>query len=80
MRSGPVFHAVGRVTRGFVIGFVVAVLGFHTLFLGAALLVLGTERVLLFGLLAAGTGAILVAVGLWRAVAIWRSSPDRVSE
>ena len=62
---------VARINRRFVVGAIAAVLGFHTLLLGGALLVLGSQRVLPFGAFAAGTGLLFIGGGLWRAVGAW---------
>lgn len=62
---------VARINRRFVVGAIATVLGFHTVLLGGALLVLGTQRVFLFGALTAGTGLLFVGGGLWRAIGAW---------
>ena len=59
---------MARINRRFVVGAVAAVLGFHTLLLSAFLLFLGSQRVFVFGALAAGTGLLFVVGGLWRAI------------
>ena len=66
---------MARINRRFVVGAVAAVLGFHTLVLGAFLLLLGSQQVFVFGVLAAGTGALFVGGGLWRAIDAW-GAPD----
>jgi len=62
---------VARINRRFVVGAVAAVLGFHTLLLGAFLLLLGSQQVFVFGALTAGTGVLFVGGGLWRAISAW---------
>lgn len=65
---------MARINRRFVVGAIGAVLGFHTLLLGAALLLLGSQRVFLFGALTAGTGLLFIGGGLWRAINAWGAS------
>jgi hypothetical protein len=62
---------VARINRRFIVGAITAVLGFHTLLLGGALLFFGTQRVVVFGALTAGTGVLFVGGGLWRAIGAW---------